>query len=43
MNSSSFVNMAIIMGISYEKLDHKERAMKILLALFDENFKEIEK
>ena len=41
MKIDEFVNLAIILGISYDRLDNKQRSFEILLHLFKENFQEI--
>ena len=43
MKLEQFVNLAIILGISYDRLDNKQRAYEVLVHLAKENFQEIEK
>ena len=43
MKLEQFVNLAIILGISYDKLENKQKAFEILVHLAKENFQEIEK
>ena len=43
MKIDEFVNLAIILGISYDRLDNKQRAYEVLVHLAKENFQEIEK
>ena len=41
MKIDEFVNLCLITGVSYEKLDNKQKAFEILVHLFKENFQEV--